>query len=991
MKAGSLARILAGGVCLLLLAPAVTRAQQIGGTVTDTTGAVLPGVTVEAGSPALIEGVRTTVSDGSGRYLIVALEPGVYTVTYALLGFSTLIRDGIQLTTGFTATLDVKLSVGGVDETVTVSGQSPVVDLQNVQQRAIMDRQVIDTIPTGKSYQSYALLVPGMVTSNPTGSTLSQDSGGLVVQGYQTLGIHGGAQGDTHTTVNGMSVSGSSTLGFTIGFVADGNYEEMSIEYSAHSAESPTGGVNVNAVPREGGNTFRGAFFGTFTAPALLADNLDQDLRNRGARSAVQFDQVWLANPSVGGAIVRDRLWFFAGYTAQRANLLPVNTYKNVNPAGFGYVPDLSRPALEENQQQNTSLHLTWQATSKDKLKLLYSYDRVDKPHALQGDVLQSIFIAPEAALNIKTRFHLSQWTWVRPATNRFLLEAGVSLQRPYQGHAATAEAATTLPAILEVTTLTFSRNMQGWLRKTSGFTRNRRDVARAAMTYATGGHNLKVGFSGNFLTQDDKSVSDSNFVDVMTLQGRPLFANFRTHDEIGIAKALELGIFAQDRWTMNRLTVNAGVRFDRIKSYLPDQVRPSSTWAPESFPIEGRTVAIHTDLQPRLGMVYDLFGDGRTALKASASRYGTNYGTQLGEAINPAGTNSAQRRFWVDLNGDQYPQGDPLNPLPNGELFSPIDNPAFGQPVITTFYDDSWAFGWGNRLSNWEFSGSVQQELRTNVSANVGYFRRTFRNFSVADNRALTGADFDQYTIQAPADSRLPGGGGYPITLVDIKPTAFGRLPDVATTHAEPLGGESRTWDGVDVTLTARRNRFMLQGGMSTGKTSTDYCGLASQVPEMLPSRAGNANTVPLDFCQTGTVWLTQVKLLGSYTLPYDIQLAGTYQSAPGPERSAFVTFTAAQVAAALGRPLAGGGGVTVNVLEPATVYGERFQQVDLRLTKIFRAGDRTRIRAMFDLFNVFNANAVTREQYTLGPNYLKPVGIMPGRLAKFAVQLDF
>ena len=177
----------------------------------------------------------------------------------------------------------------------------------------------------------------------------------------------------------------------------------------------------------------------------------------------------------------------------------------------------------------------------------------------------------------------------------------------------------------------------------------------------------------------------------------------------------------------------------------------------------------------------------------------------------------------------------------------------------------------------------------------------------------------------------------------------------------------------------------------MSTGKTATDACALASGAPEILPGRAGRNDTVPVESCQTSSNWLTQIKLLGSYTLPYDVQIAGTYQSLSGPERSVEFTFAGDKIVSSLGRPLAGGGGITANVLEPGTVYGERFHQVDLRLTKIFALGSGVRIRAMFDLFNLFNANAVTNEEYALTANYLKPVAIMPGRLGKFAFQIDF
>ena len=367
----------------LLLTPVVARAQQIGGEVADSTGGVLPGVIVEARSPVLIEGVRTAVTDGSGQYLIIALQPGTYSVTYSLPGFDTLVREGIALSLGFTATIDVGLSVGDISETVTVTGASPTVDIQNVRQSRVVSREVIETIPTGKSFQSYALLVPGMQGSESVGTPVSQDSGGLVVQSYQTLAIHGGRLLDMETSINNLSVSSTQSPGFAQGFVPDGNYQEMAVEYAAHSAAVQYGGVRINAIPREGSNVFSGSFFGTVSRPELQADNLGADQRARGLEFPIILDQVWLVNPSVGGPIVRDRLWFFAGHTTQVADLFPGNTFLSTNTDNFVFVPDLSRPSLDANKQSDTSFHLTWQASSRDKVKMNYSWNTVDKPNSL--------------------------------------------------------------------------------------------------------------------------------------------------------------------------------------------------------------------------------------------------------------------------------------------------------------------------------------------------------------------------------------------------------------------------------------------------------------------------------------------------------------------------------------------------------------------------------------------------------------------------------
>ena len=980
----------AGAVSLALFV-GLASAQEIGGMVTDATGGVLPGVTVEARSPALIEQIRTTVTDGNGRYVIVALEPGVYTVTYILPGFNRLVREGIELATGFTASIDVQLPVGDLEETITVSGASPVVDIQNVEQRQVINRAIMDSIPTGKTFQAYALLVPGMEGSRPFGTTLSQDSGGLVSQtSRQTLSIHGSRSQDQVTMINGLDVSDTQVEGFVIAMASEGNFQELAIEYSGNSAEVETGGVQLNMIPREGANQFSGGFFGTFALQDLQADNIDQDLRDRGLVSGSKLKESWLVNPSLGGPIIRDRLWFFVGHTTQRADLFAANTFKSQDTTSFVYVPDLSRPAFDENLTIEQSLHLTWQATPKDKLKLYWSNDRTDVPHAGQGS-RGALFISPEAALHLETGTNKYQAIWVRPQTNRLLFEAAI-LHMPTKSFTDGApDAVVTLPGILDVPEIRALRNTSGWLSvETSRNSPRLSNVWRASVSYVTGSHNLKVGTTGYWWRETVIHGSGNNFTSLLTLNGQPLFANFATRGGSTNTANPNIGIYAQEQWTVDRMTVNAGVRFEYLKQSYPDHVILPSAWQPEPFSFPGQTAVTWKDVQPRLGVAYDLLGDGRTALKVSAHRYGAREGTNWATGLNPADANRTQRRFWVDLNGDGFPQGDPRNPAPNGELFSPNPNPAFGQPVITTFYDEAWAFGWGNRFSNWEFSGSVQRELMPSVSLDVGYFRRAFVNFPVEDNRAVGADEFDQYTLLAPADPRVPGGGGNPVTLVDINPAAFGRLPDDITTHVEAFGGESRTWNGVDITVDARLASLLLAGGVSTGKTATDYCSLASQLPEILPGRAGRGDTVPLEFCQANTNWLTQVKLLGSYTLPYDIQVAATYQSVQGPERGATTSFTSQQVEEALGRPLAGGGAVTVDVLEPGTEYGERFHEVDLRFTKIANLAG-VQLRAMFDLFNVFNANAVTNEEYGVGPNYLQPLAIMPGRFVKFSFQFDF
>ena len=983
--------ILALALACPLFVPGLVRAQAIGGAVTDATGGVVPGVTVEARSPSIIEQVRSVVTDGAGQYLIVALEPGTYTVTYRLPGFSTLVRDGIILSTGFTASLDVQLSVGDIEETVTVSGASPIVDIQNVEQRQVMDREVIDSIPTGNWFQNYALLVPGMVMSTAYLSPVGQDAGGMAPMTLATVAIHGGATQDQQLEINGMEVGDSLTQGSTYGIFPDSNFEEISIDYAGNTAEVESGGVRVNMIPREGSNQLSGQFFTTFTFPELHANNVDQELKDRGLSTGTFVDEVWTINPLVGGPILTDRLWFMVAHTTAKAALLPADVFFAKDPAALIYEPDPTRPSLDDTLVHEQSVGLTWQASTKDKLKLYWTNSSTDKFAELQGRTLATIFVAPEAAIRGRFRTNAYQATWTRPQTNRLLFEAGVSHHPVKQGHLRTPAAQTTIPGVLEFSPVIASRNMSGWFSgATERKTPTHSNALRGAVSYVTGSHNLKLGVTGLWLGESTFSSSENDWTYLNTFGGFPIRVNFNT-PAVGTNNSASFGVYAQEQWTRDRITVNAGLRYDNVRAGFPDQVAEASTWRPQAFFVNAETAVIWQDLQPRLGVAYDLFGTGRTALKFSANRYGQRDATDWGIALNPGQANTTQLRTWNDgltgcidgncIPGDGFPQGDPLNPAANGELLSPNTNPAFGQPVITTFFDKDWSRGWGNRKSNWEISAGVQQELVSGASIDISYFRRAFINFDATDNRALGPDDFDTFTVFAPDDLRLPNSGA-PITLRDLKPESI-RTPDVITTSANAYGGESRTWQGIDITGDARLESLLFQGGISTGAFSTDNCEQLALLPE-------NQADVPVEYCRNDQAWLTQVKFLASYTLPYDIQVAATLQNQPGPERIAQVTFPVSEITAALGRAPTDSSR-SVNVLLPGTEYGERFTQFDLRLTKILALGGGTRLRVMFDLFNLFNANAVTREQAGYGDAWLQPQVIMPGRLGKFAFQFDF
>ena len=590
---------MAGVFACLLLVPSLANAQTssaIAGTVTDTTGGVLPGVTVEARSPAIIERVRTAVTDGSGQYTIIALEPGTYAVTYSLPGFGTIIRDGIELSLGFTASIDIQLSVGDIEETVTVSGASPVVDIQNVEQRQIMDREVIDSIPTGKSITGYGLLVPGMVGGESWGTPLAQDSGGMSVQSRQRLAIHGGNIEDQQLEVNGLDVGDAFSQGANLGFYPDTNMEEMAFQYSGNQAAIETGGVRVNMIPKEGANVFSGMVFTTFTGSGLQANNLDQDQIDAGLRDPNLVDQVWSFNPNIGGPIIEDKLWFFLAHTTQRANIFPAGSYWAQDAEALPFNRNFDDRVLDTSTAREQSFNITWQATSKDKVKLYWTNSSTDQDVYLEGRTIQTFFIGAEASVDSAIDTNTYQAIWVRPQTNRVLFEAGFSHHPIGWTFLPTDRAVTNLPGLLQLAPEFLAiRNMGGWLSgATTRYSPKQINSYRASASYVTGSHNVKFGVTA--LRQWTGTFQDGDGGNPDWTSGRSLFGNPSQIRYYGSSsqeeKTQTVGLYVQDQWTLDRLTVNAGIRWDYVNGSYPDTVRPANLWVTEPFAFPGGDAA---------------------------------------------------------------------------------------------------------------------------------------------------------------------------------------------------------------------------------------------------------------------------------------------------------------------------------------------------------------------------------------------------------------
>jgi hypothetical protein len=953
----------------------------IAGVVRDTSGAVLPGVTVEASSPQLIEKVRSVITDGEGLYQIVSLRPGTYTVTFTLTGFNTFRREGIQLTAAFTATVNAELRVGAIEETVTVTGASPMVDTQGVLQQQNVSRDVMDALPAAKTFASYAVLTPGVTVSAP-------DVGGAYGDLSVSLAVHGSRGNESQIDMDGMSArNGMGSGGGQYGqFLNNGMMQEIVVETGSMSAESETAGVRANIIPREGGNRFVGVVSGAYTNANLNSQNVSDELVAQGLNTNAA-ERIYDFNPSAGGPVLADKLWYFLslrvwGSKTSRAGPSGAS-YHNKDTAALFFEPDLSRQAFDHTTHFSASNRLTWQVTPRNKVNLFYEAQNHDYffPQNSLGN-------APETRQLYQEKLqYLAQASWSAPVTSRLLLEGGWTLAANDWPTYPTEDV---IPGISPITEL--STNFSYRASPTGAYGRHRSNNYnwKASVSYVTGSHAFKTGL--RFMhTWSYETREPNSPVSLAFRNGTPnRVTQFATPISYRERNPYNIGVYAQDRWIVDRMTFNLGVRADFYNSYVEAQDLPPGPFVPARSFARVDNVPNWKDISPRLGMSYDVFGNGQTAVKLNVGKYMGGVGlltfARLANPMQAAINNS--NRTWHDDNGDYVPNCDFRNLAANGEC-ERISDQNFGNTVPVTRYADDVREGSGVRPYNWELFTSIQHEIVTGVSATAAYVRRWYGNFYVTQNLAVSNAVFTPYCVRVPVDARLPGGGGNELCgFYDVNRDAFG-ISDNVIQHSSGFGQQEEAYDGFDFTAMARLpRRMVMSGGVSLGRTRTNTCALVADLSLDLGSSA--SRTTP--FCDIRPPMQPNAKFLAVVPLQWGFQVSGTVQSVPGPEILAQRSYSSAEIEPSLGRPLSAGpnSSVLLDLVPQGTMYGGRYNQTDFRITKIFQRGG-VRIQGHFDLYNLFNASPPLRMQNRYGPSWQFPTLTMIGRLGKFGLQINF
>lgn len=981
-----LASLIVGSLISLSLVP-LAHAQVTGsiqGTVRDASGGILPGVTVEASSPALIERVRTVTTDGEGRYNITALQPGTYTVTFTLPGFSTFVRDGIVLTVGFSASINAELKVGTLEETVTVSGESPLVDTRSIGAASHVTTETLQTLPSGSMGGSVLLaMTPGM-----TGTAAIADLGGT--EGYRDgMGSNAnnsgfrGRQGLSYQ-IDGLSIQ-SVLAGGTFSFVPNPLLlGEMVVEAGGQAATGGSG-FTINALPREGGNDFNFMLTGLYSNNAMQADNLTEKFIQRGIRRPGKVDLHWDLGGTMGGRIIRDKVWFFGTIKYQRTTRFETDNYYNLTPDTLFYTPDLNRQSTTHDLQRSHAGRITWQVSPKNKLNFLLDYQN-NWVNRFPG-VTQS----PES--KNKWNFFpsaIAQVSYTRPMSDRLLLEAAAGAAISHWDVFLQPEVGPNTIRVTELSTgYSYGRLQQ------PGFRVDERYNQRAALSYVTGGQTLKAGFTVEQLIADYQYGPDAG--------GRPgiheVAYSFRNQIPAAITQFAtpyvlrnrvnpDLGVFIQHQWTIDRMTLNTGLRYEHFSGYVLEQVAPANRFIPErSFDrVDG--LPKWRDINPRAGVVYDLFGNSRTALKFSIGRFVSREGTGIANALNPIVTSvNNVTRTWNDVNQDFVPNCELTNFAGNGEC-GPISNQNFGRRNVTTRWSDDVLEGYGARPSFWDINTEVQQQFGQVLSATAGWTRNWHGNFRATNNLAVEPEDFDPFCVMAPAHPDLPGGGGYQICgLYDIKPAKFGQVNNLVVS-ASDFGEQTRVGDYFHLNLDSRfRKGALLRGGINVGRQVDDVCFVIDSPQELL-------------FCRQQPSFIdgTQVKIQASYPLPFGTVASAMYQNLHTVPYSANFTMPNSLIAPSLGRNLAACGAAvvcnataTVPLLQPGVNFEARRNQLDLRFTKLFTLDRTMRLQANLDIYNVGNSGALLTTNSTFGPSFRNPQNTVNGRLFQVSGRLTF
>ena len=981
--------------------PSIVAAQSsFTGVVKDSSGGVLPGVTVEAASPVLIEGSKSDTTNANGQYRIVDLRPGTYTVTFSLPGFKQVRQEKVELRVDFTGTLNANLEVGTLEEAITVTGTSPTVDVSSNAKVEVMTAEILEQVPTGRTLQGLAQLVSGVSLNVP-------DVGGSRGMQQSYMSTRGLTSANNIVTVDGLMVNGLDGDGAVQQYFNQAMMQEISYQTSGAGADVSPGGVRMNIVSKDGGNTFSGSFFGSLNDKSLQGTNLTDDLRDRGLRTAGGVDRIYDLNLAIGGPIKKDKLWFFTSGRAWSVNAPVQDVF--VVPEGTPYRTGIAQcrsgaiqceTGIDDQSIESALLRLTWQITPKHKFSVYYDEINKYRGHGMNsGDdyrTASQVWTSP--------KYNSAAAKYTGTLSNQFLAEAGYSFN--YEEYVITNQDGVNKTAFSPEWFAGASRRDASLGTLTSGLANwggrypDRFNLA-GALSYITGSHNVKAGIQYNWgpyvntreANADLQQVYLNGVPNTVTIYNTPL----RYKDSL---KA-DVGIYLQDSWSLNRLTVNTGLRWEYLAHEVSEAKSGNGRFVGErSF--EAIPMPTWKDFAPRVGLVYDVFGNAKTAVKASFNRYNESRTTIFANKYNPLALTSASLQ-WTDLNGNDIADGATgCTYLSAGCEMNFAQMPTnFGVRSLTAVDPDF------QRTYNLEYTAGIQHEVLPRVSLAATWYRRTFHDLLVTDNQLRTFADYRSVDVVSPLDGSV-------FQAYTARSTQV--LRNVQDFDTNAGSGRKQTYNGGDLTFNARLPKGgTLFGGLTIERTLRVTCDE--------PDDPNN-----LRFCDdgdNGIPFVKQFKFAGTYPLPWGIQASASFQSLQGrslggystarnkiagpgygdvgsPVGTGWLITPATRYAANCTGPCRPGelvipgmteASLTLPLLPGGTEFFDRINQLDLSLGKWIEIGAGRRLQLQADLFNSLNSNPVlgVRSVNFGTAAYNQVNGILNPRILRFGVQFKW
>ncbi len=932
------------GFSSLVFAQAVTSGTgAVNGRVTDASDAVMPGVTVTLTSPQQM-GTRTAVTDADGSYRFTAVTPGEYVVLFELAGFSTVRNEGIRVSLGFTATVNASLTVASLQESVTVTGQSPVVDTSATQIGNSFDAKALSALPTSRDYFS-------LLAGSPAVQMSRIDVGGSTNGTQQGFVVYG-TTGQVRVIFEGLNAT--EATGAFGNYPDIGGMEEVQINTAAHSAEASTPGVQSQFISKSGGNQFRGTFFGGYSAESWQGFNIDDDQIARGLRGGGGLDAQDVnrlnkyqdTNIGLGGYVIKDRLWWYGSYRHQDIKARFVN---------FPVKP-------QTTILNNYSGKVTYNLSTNNKL-IAYTQPSQKK----QPERFDSWLLGVDTGINSSEATTWSQnfWAWVHKAEwNGVISDNSFAEIRGGQyGYDWTNGVNGTGLRYEDIGNNLITGRNRNWARE------RRRNQVLGSVSYFKNGwggeHNLKLG--GEIFQETVKDV----FVDGFEEDILHVLQNGNKLDVIlfqpgeSIGGLMTYGAFLHDTWRVNnQLTFNIGVRLDRYRAYSPEQEHPSGRFNPAAQTFEAVDNYISWNLPaPRVGMTYDLLGDGKTVIKANYGTYWWNPGADFVFNISPNAAAWWRRHRWSDLNNDnrwQPGEEGQLTDQRGGSAAESID------PNLKNTYTQ-------------EFATFLERELMPNFGVRAGYVWRGQRNQYGRFNIARP---FEAFTVPVSVPDPGPDGvlnnadDGAPLQAFDLAPEFRGRPVVNQTINVDRGDADYHTFE---ITGTKR---------MSNSWSLLASYGWTKSLDQQSAIQGNSIRSQALPVTPNDLINTEDGKQVYSRS---SVKLSGTWETPLwGIAMSPMMRY---QQGVPFGRTFAANlsfGSVRFLAEPMDSRRQDAIFITDLRVEKTHRFSGRD-ISVFFDLYNMFNANPAQNLQWSSGTAWNRPLSIVPPRLARIGAKLNF